>query len=350
MANYESANKPTAQAKLTGRFDEEARKSVNPVTYLAIKSVTKIMLPDHKELRLREDRAIDAFTFSRTQRALSSGRSDSHTGSKGDSLFITPSFNTLSDVWSSSLKQADKSINSLEDELVNEMENSIKNFMEGLEDSAIDFVFNSRSQVNVGNAVEGVFDATDNVYKITEASTLPADPNGATAAQITTTIMEENNLKGTYLIFCDSFAYDKFIAKSNQGSSNNINTSFQDGDKTYIRSIGLDDSTRFGSLIGTYNKGVWVSVPIGAIGHLDWIPKQNRQGITTTEQSYSSVINPVDDLDYALHEYAQRSDESANNGFTQDELRESELSIDSSFVIAPVTTATETVAQAFAFV
>lgn len=350
MANYIPSNKPTAQAKLFGRFNEEARKAVNPVTYLAIKAVTEIMLPSHKELRLREDRAIDSFTFSRTERALDSGRSDSHTGNKGDTLVLTPSFNTLSDPFSISLKQADKNLYSHEDMFVNEVENSFKNFMKGLESAAIDFVFNGRSQINVGNASEGVFDATDNVYKITEANTLPADPNGATAAQITDTIMEENNLRGSYLVFCDSFAYDKFIAKSNQGAGNSTNTSFQDGNKTYIRSIGLDDSNRFGSLVGTYNKGVWISVPVGAIGHLDWIPKQNMQGVTTTEQTYGSMINPIDSLDYATHNYGVRSDQSGSNGYTQDQLEQWEISLDSSFVLAPVTTATESVAQAFAFV
>lgn len=230
--------------------------------------------------------------------------------------------------------------------LTNEFANVVRNFSEGFENAAIDYLFASRSQVNNGNITQGVFDPVDFVYAIDETT------NGQRAVQITQTIMEENNLMGSQIIFCDSTAYDKFRFQAAQGTGNSTNLSFQFDNATFIRSIGLDNATRFGSLAATYNKGVWVSAPVGDFALLDWTPKQNRMGVETKEQKYAMLSNPIDKLNYALHTYEERSNQIGDNGQTQDELQQFEVSIDISFEKAPVETGVigETVFQAFALV
>ena len=354
MPNYDASNLVLAQTRLFEKFATDASKSINPATYLTIKAKSEIMLPSHKAVRAREDRPINSFTFDRSERALSSGRSHNHTGTSGDTLFITPSFNTLSDPFSITLKQPDNNLYSYDEMLANEMEQSIRNFMTGLEDNAKDFIFNNRSNFNAANYPIGTFDSIDFVYTIPESELAPAAPNGTTPAQIIDSIMEENFLTGNQLVFCDSLDYDKFRKISEQVAGNDTNTSFQFGNKTFVRSIDLNGATRFGSLAGTYDKGVFCVVPEGSIAHLDWIPVQNRDGVDTKLQTYSMIENPIDGSDYAFHFYPERIDGTTRNGYTQDEAEQYELSFDSSFQIAPLSSASqaqnETVIQAFAFV
>lgn len=353
MPNYSQSNLVLAQTRLFGKFGKDAQKSINPVTYLAIKNVTEIMVPSHKAVRTREDRPINSFTFDYTQRALGTGRSHNHPGTSGDSLFIQPSFNTLSDPFTLTLKQMDNNIYSYDEVLANELTTSIKNFMTGLDDRAKDFLFANRSGINSTDYPIGTYNATSEVYEITEADIAPTTKSAPTLAQIVDSVMADNFLDGDQMVFCDPIAYDKFNQYYMQGAGNDINMSFQHENKMFIRSIGLNNATRFGS-VGTYNKGVFCVVPVGSIGHLDWIPKQNRQGIDKKLQTYSMIQNPVDNLDYAFHFYPERVDGTSRNGFTQDEAEHYELSIDSSFVLAPLssvsTAAGETVIQAFALV
>ena len=342
MANYTPSNKAKAQAMLFDRFKTEALKFRFPATYLKYLEMTEIMIPSHKVLRSREDRTVEAYTNARTARALNGARSHNHTGDKGDSLVLTPSWAIGQDPFSISLKQGDNNVFTYPEMLLNEFENSFRNHMEGREQEAIDFSFNNRTQVDNTSTTQATWDGTDFVVTIDEAT------NGNRAPQIAKTVMEENNLHGSYTFFCDSQAYDKFAFDSAQGSGNSTNLSFQYDNITFVRSIGLD--TNYGGLAGTYTKGNFIAVPDGTIGYLDWIPKQNREGKVTTEQTYSNIINPIDNLTYALHKYSERSDESASNGETQDELEQFEISNDGAFVSAILTAASETVLKAFALV
>ena len=91
MANYDPSALAKAQGKLTQKFESESLKYRTPSTFLKIRELSEIMLPSHKELRTREDRTVEAYTFARTARTLSTGRSHDHTGTKGDTLVLTPS-------------------------------------------------------------------------------------------------------------------------------------------------------------------------------------------------------------------------------------------------------------------
>lgn len=342
MANYDPSNLALAQARLINKFKTEELKFREPVTFRKFTETPQIMFPDHKVLRTREDRPVTAYTGARSQRALGNGRSHNHVGTKGDSIALTPSWVTYNDVFAISLKQADNNVLTMAEMLDNEFANVVANFAEGLESLAIDYVFDNRSTVNVGNGNQGTFNGLNSVYEITDATF------GEQAVQITQTIMEENDLLGPYIVFCDSLAYDKFRYQANQGTGNSTNLSFQFDNATFVRSIGLDDGTRFGQF--AYTQGVWVAVPMNDIACLDWIPVQNREGKDTKEQIYTTLQNPVDGLTYAMHIYSERSDETATNGYTQDERDEYEISIDIALESAPLSNAGETVLQAFALV
>lgn len=343
MANRTLANLSTAQAKLLGAYQAKELRFRNPVTYLAFILSSNIMFPNYSELRLREDRAIDTNYKVRSSRALGAGgRIHNHTGVKGDTAVLTPSWSTYSDPFKISLKQADNSLYSLDEQLAAELQNITSNFAEGLETIATAYIFAQRSGVNVATA-EGTFDAVDDAFEITEAT------NGNRAIQISKSVMHVNKYSDSNLIaFCDTIAYNKFLFDAAQGASNSTNLSFQFNGVTYIHSVEL--GALGAGLVSAYAKGFWIMAEMGTFGVLPWIPKQNRQGVSTKVNMFDSIINPIDNQLYAVHSYETLATDAAANGSAQDVVTQYEVSIDISLVKAPLTTASETVFQAFALV
>lgn len=341
MPNFTTANLVKAQAIMTQMFNSGELRYRQPASFLQFVQNTDIMIPSHKQLRTREDRTVEANYFARSQRSLQSARAHNHTGARGDSSVLTPSWDVYADTFKMSLKQADNSVYSIEQQLAYEIGQVIANFAEGLETAAVDYLFNNRSQVNTYGS-QGSFNGTQNSFEIAEA-------NEDRGVQIIKSAMDFNKYQGmNYVIFCDTILYDKFEFFANQGTGNSQNLTFQYSNTTFVKSIGLD--AKAAGLASPYTKGLAIAVPAGMIASLDWIPQQNRQGIVTKENVYGSLINPVDGLVYGTHSYEERSNETASNGYSQDVKTEMEVSIDIALEHAPLTTANETPLQAFAIV
>lgn len=343
MANRATANLVKAQAKLLGAFQEKELRYRYPVTYLAFKLSGAIMFPNYDELRKREDRTIETNYKVRSSRSLGTGgRVHNHTGVKGDTALLTPTWQSYGDKFNMSLKQADNSLYSADEQLSQEIQDVVSNFAEGMETIATNYIFSNRSGVNIATA-EGTFDATDDVWKITEST------HGDRAIQITKSVMHANKYNNSNLVvFCDTIAYNKFEKDAAQGVSNATNLSFQFNGVTFVHSVEL--GALGAGLAGAYAKGFWIVAEMGTFGVLPWIPKQNRMGVETKENKYATLMNPIDGFSYAVHSYETRADDSSNGGYTQDVVTQYEISIDQSFNKAPLSTANETVFQAFALV
>ena len=343
MANRTLANLSTAQAKLLGAYQAKELRFRNPVTYLAFILSSNIMFPNYSELRLREDRAINTNYKVRSSRALGTGgRIHNHSGVKGDTAVLTPSWSSYDDKFKISLKQADNSLYSLDEQLASELQEITSNFAEGLETIATAYIFAQRSGVNIATA-EGAFDAVDDAFEITEST------NGDRAIQISKSVMHVNKYSDSNLVaFCDTVAYNKFLFQAAQGASNSTNLSFQFNGVTYIHSVEL--GALGAGLVSAYAKGFWIMAEMGTFGVLPWIPKQNRQGVSTKVNMFDSIINPIDNQIYAVHSYETLATDAAANGSAQDVVTQYEVSIDIALEKAPLTTANETVFQAFALV
>lgn len=340
MANRVTANLVKAQAKLIAAFQSSELRFRFPATYLALHMNSKIMFPDYEELRKREDRTIETNYAIRSKRSLGSARTHNHTGSKGDTATLTPTWATNSDVFNMSLKQADSSLYDAQEQMNLEIQNVISNFMEGYETQATAYLFANRSGVNIGTS-EGTFDATDKVFEIAVA-------NATRSIQITKINVDTNKYPSGATVYCDSISYALFEFQAAQGASNNTNLSFQFNGLTYVHSVEL--GALAAALVSAYSKGFWIVVPTGTVAILPWIPKQNRIGVETKENSYSSLLNPVDGETYAVHSYQTRADDSANNGYTQDVVTQYQISQDLAFAKAPLSTANETPILAFGIV
>jgi len=339
MANYTPSNLVKAQAMLLNAFQTSETRFRKPQTFLEFVKNGQIMFPSYEMLRTREDRTVEAYYKKRTARALGAARTHNHTGTKGDSGILTPSWTTYADKFTMSLKQADNNIFNFQEMFDNEVLNVVANMAEGLETASVNKIFASRSTVNAA-AIEGSFNGVTFAYEISEATV------GTRAIQITTTVMDFLKYSGNATIFCDSIAFNKFRFQAAQGISNATNLSFQFQGVTFVHSPAL---TALASGIG-YTKGYWTAVPEGTIGALPWIPKQNKMGVNTTVNTYGSLLNPVDSLTYGVHSYETRADDTATNGYTQDVTTEFQVSVDVALEVAPLSVAGETTLLAFALI
>lgn len=341
MANYTTANLVKAQLALKGAMAAQDTRFRDPAVWKLFLSNSEQFFPDFRTLKTRDDRALEANYFKRSQRALGAARAAAHTGSRGDSGVLVPSFATKTDKFSMSLKQADISIFSAQEELDNEFMNTIANFMEGLDALASATLTAARTGVNPATA-EGTFDAVNDVFEITETT------NGNRAIQIAKTVMDINKYKGQLTFVCDSIAFNRFQYLAAQGAQNSTNYSFQYVGINFVHDPALTAAALV--IDATYTKGFFEVIPQNTIGALTWIPKQNREGRKTMVSEYSSIANPYDNQQYALHMYEARADDGANNGYTQDVVTQFEVSIDVALAVAPLSTATETPVFAFALV
>lgn len=343
MPNYATANLIKAQVNLAGAIQSSELRYRVPATYLALKAMTPMLIPNYESLRVREDRAIEANFLTRSKRNLGTGgRIHDHIGPRGDSGILTPTWTTYDDRFAMSLKQGDNSSYEKQSLMNNEVNNIVMNFMEGYDQLATSYLFNNRSGVNIAT-YNGTFDATDDVFEITGA-------NENLAIQITEIALDANKYPKGATVFCDSISYGKFLFLRNQGAGNSTNTAYQFemNGLTFVHSIGL--GVLGAGLVSAYSKGFWIVVPNGTVGTMPWIPTQNRVGVSTKENEYSNIINPIDGEVYAVHSYETRFDGTATNGFTQDVNTEYQFSQDLAFMKAPLSTATETTILAFAIV
>jgi len=344
MANYTLANLVKAQIKLQGEFANNDTRYRIPEVFRLFLNGAEQFFPNYKQLKTSDTRVVETNYFLRTAQTLvTTGRAHNHTGSGGDSGTLALTWQTYSTTFSMTLKQADTSIYDWQEEFNNEIRNKVIDFANGLDTVAGTYIFSNRSGASDGAVASKVtFNGTNDVYVVA----------GAVADEIGTLIKlvaDINKYQGQQIdVVCDSLLYSNMLKLSNQGAGNATNTSFQFAGTRFIHDPAM--GARAAALDVTYVEGFAVAVPMGHIACADWIPVQNRNGVETKEQMYGSLSNPVDGLQYAFHTYAERADGTAVNGQKQDELIQSELSIDLSFNHAPSSVADETPLMAFAIV
>jgi hypothetical protein len=343
MANYTLANLVKAQIRVAGEFAANDTRFRTPAVFMYILGSSTRFFPRIGELRTSEKRQTEGNYFKRTAQSLTTtGRSHNHTGGAGDSGIMTLSWTTYSTTFSTSLKQADSSTFSFQEEFNNEIRQKIIDFADGFDGVSSSFLFNNRSGVNTA-AVKGTFNALDDVYRINKAD-FEND-----SIMITKVVMDVNKYqKMPMAIICDSYSYTTFLRQAAQGATNATNQSFQFNGVYFIHDASL--GAKAVALNALYVNGFWMAIPEDHVAVVDWIPKQNRSPLETSVNMYSNLRNPVDGLLYAAHSYETRADGTAVNGEKQDVVTQMELSIDLSFSVAPSSVADETPIMAFGLV
>ena len=347
MANFATANLTKYQAKITQMFQAGELRFRTPAVFNSLRRQTEIMVPSHNEIKNSAKRTTGEVNFfARTSRSLGNGGEIyNHTGAKGDSAILVPSWTAYDDTFYYSLKQANGSVFGLDEMIMSEMTNVFANFAEGFESASATFIHTNRSGVNT-YASQGTFNAANDVFEIS-ANAQNVLSTGYRAVQIIKSAMEVNKWKGYQLIaYCDTVMFDKLQALAAQGAANQNNLTFQFSGVEFIKSVEMD---ALAIALG-YVDGYCVVAPFGTLATLDWIPEQNRMGVTTSVNKYGTIIDPNTGLSLATHSYEARADLDGVNSEKQDVKVENQVFTYLSFNHAPLTTAAETPLQAFAFV
>lgn len=347
MANYATADLIKYQAKIAAQFNAGELRVRTPKVFMSLRQSTEFIVPSHKAIKNAAKRTTGEVNFfARSTRALgAAGEIHNHSGSVGDSNIVVPSWSVLDDKFKYSIKQANGSVYQLDEMLMNEMVNLNNNFSEGLEAAAVNWIHANRSTVNPA-AVEGAFNAVNDAFEITEAFTNIMSA-GYRTAQIIESVMEINKWTGgRYVCYADTIFYNKMQSLVNNGSGNNLNTSFQFGNIEYVRSPEMNAKA---AALG-YTKGYAIVVQERNTAVLDWMPEQNRMGFVGPDNKYSSIIHPTTGLPLAMHEYSARADESGSAGDVQDVSTQVQAFTYLSFLHSPLTVAGETPLYAFAII
>lgn len=342
MANYTLANLVKAQIKLQGEFALNDQRYRVPAVFQLFLNGAEQFFPSYKTLKTSDSRVVETNYFKRTAQALSTaGRSHNHTGVGGDSGVLPLSWVSYTTTFSMTLKQADTSVYSWQEEFNNEIRNKVIDFANGLDTVAGTYLFSNRSGATSGTVNgKATFVAADDVYLI----------GGAFKDEVGTIIKlvaDINKYQGQQVdVVCDSLLYSNILKLANQGAGNATNTSFQFAGTTFVHDPQM--GARASALNAAYVNGFAIAVPRGHIACADWIPSQNRNGLETTVNMYGSLLNPVDGLQYAVHSYEERADGTSVNGQKQDVVTQTQIGIDLSFNHAPSSVTDETPLMAFA--
>lgn len=349
MANATTANLIKYQAKIIGSQNQAEFRVREPELFNYLRKGTEFMIPSHKEIKHSAKRTTGEVNFmARAARSLGNGgETHDHAGTRSDTGIVVPSWTAYDDKFVNYLKQANGSVFGAEDMMMQELINLNNNFSEGLEDAAATHIFTNRTQVNK-SLVDTTWDATDNVYKITEDFT-NIQSTGYRVLQIIQTgmrIAKYSNINFT--VACDSVMWMKLENLMAQGNANAQNTSFQFGRFQFIHSVEMDALAA--SLTVAITKGFAIVIPEGTTAVLDWMPPQNMGGYQSGIQAYSTLRHPSTGLDLAFHEYWERVDGTSVNSQPQDEKNEYQAFSYISFNESPLSTTNETVYYAFGLV
>ncbi|MBS1915667.1 MAG: hypothetical protein JST87_05280 [Bacteroidetes bacterium] len=355
MANYVASNLVAAQAKFIEQFSSpEIRRKQNPALALALKNLSAT-IPGHQELRKREDRTVYAYLFQKISPGAGTARAARPTGTKGTSIQVGLTWQSIVETFTISMKQGDTNIYSYQEMLMNQMMQAALNIHSRLGTIFLNYLYTNRNQLltipYTGATVQGV--TPDNInYNYGVAG---ADSNFF--FQKVKNVMGQLNHRGELDIVADPTAFMKAEVLRAQGTQNATNYTFQfDGSNVYQTTEVFDSNNTLGTAL---------AMPAGTFAALPWIPKQNREGYGDYESytgGYGTFVDPlgmtITELDaqgnrvevpltYAIYAYTQASDDQANNGYYQDQVTTFEVSIDVAPTLAPLSGANESVVNEF---
>jgi len=349
MANFVASNLVAAQAKFTQRFSElELRRKQNPALMLALNNLSAT-IPDHNQLRTREDRAVNAYLFQRRGSSNGTARAARPVGAKGNSVAVGLTWQTVSETFQISMKQGDNNVFSYQEMLMNEMLQAAQNMHDRLGTIFLNYLITNRNQVPVAAPQGASWNNGADIYEVDGA-------DSTFFFQKMSSIMKQHYYRGQLDVVADSLSFQKAQQLRAQGAQNATNYTFQFDELNIVNTTEEIASGYAGSAL---------AMPAGAFAALPWIPKQNRTGYGDYESyngGYGTMQDPLGatitgldangqvasiPLTYAVYAYTQASDDQAANGYSQDQVTTFEISLDIAPTLAPLSTANESVVIEF---
>ncbi len=328
MANYAASVLEEAKLVLAQRYASPEKRLKSAGVLGAFMKNTALAMPNIGDLRTKEERAEKAYFANRSKRSVLTSRTHDHAGTVGDSTEVALAWSTFGDKAQTSLKRSDNNIFSDAQILANELENMFKNIYEGMDASALAHLATNKTGINAATK-GGTFNGLNDAFEIATADINRFLQHGKS-------MLRQNYYSGGADVILDPLLYVEAEFLAQQGAANNTNYGFQFSGLNISESVQLADAN--------YALGAGYFIPEGTIGVVDWIPAQNRSGYGDLESyvgGFSSIVDPISGMTFALHGYQNRANTAASGGDTQDVVMEWEISVDLSFNNTPLSVATE---------
>ena len=350
MANFVASQLVAAQAKFAKNFqDPELRRKQNPALALALKNLSAT-IPSHIELRTREDRAVNAYLLKTRQPGAGTARAARPTGTKGDSMAVGLTWQSVVETFTISMKQAGNNVFSYQEMLANELLQAALNIHSRLGTIFLNYMYAHRNQLLLANPQGAAADGVNFDYQV-------AGADSQFFFQKLRSIMDQHYYRGQLDVIADSLSFMQAQKLRAQGQQNATNLTFQFDNMDVVNTTEQIDSNS--------TNGTALAMPAGTFAALPWIPMENRQGKGDFESyngGYSTMQDPLGltlkDLDangkvvdaplnLAVYAYTVAADDQANNGYYQDQVTTFEISIDMAPTLAPLSGANESVVNEF---
>lgn len=328
MANFSPSNLVAGQAIFNEKF-KSGEWRIPDIAAVKTSQMGEVANPMLRDLRMREDRAVNAYFPIRQSATNGTARAHNHSGARGDSLAESITWTTLSEPFSISLKQADNNAFSFPEMYAASLKNAVFNLLNRIDAYFVTQLIADKTQVNVGGG-NGAFDGvTTNDYQV--AQTIKAN-----YFQNVKAMMEKNLYRGGLIGIVDSPGYVLAQDKAAQGDNNGVNTAFQ-----FMGFDAIVPTTRALLDVPTTYTESGLFFESGLVASLPWIPKQNRKALNPSmamsyNGDYGQLSIPELGVDFAIHSYAERANNAAVNGQTQDLTINVEVSVDWGYVSAPL--------------
>jgi len=335
MANYTASALLAAQTRYTAKMNEpELRRKQNPALMLAIGNQTGLITDDIQALKKKDTRPVKVYIKTPRAAAATTVKSHNHQGGKADSKEYTLAFIQIVEPFSILRKQGQSNIIPYSEQLEHEIRESAKNIHDRAGTLAQTFLQANRTQVNIGAATGGA-GTWENVNKVLEVAAGDKDR----FFQMAGSFMRKRNYRGALDMLADQPAFRSAEYLRNQGNANATNLSWQLGQNTIVETTEDIDAN--------YTKGAILAMPKGAFGAFTWNDPENLKGSGDYDE-YNGGYGVLDDplgsgLKFDFHAYSERVNGSANGGGVQDVILEAELTLTISWILAPLSTANDSV-------
>jgi len=333
MANYSDSVWNAAQYKLSEMMNKPEFKSKPSAALSVFMKNTNFLIPASERERMWNQKpsdttAVTLKTLNKQATTTASVRAAAHTGSINDSSTATASYTTYAAKFKYSIKQADRNVFGLGEEIAAQIRSAAIAINSNIETALISSLDTNRSQVVVSLTPQSVtWDATNYWAGV-------ANSEDDFYFQRIQAFMVEQYYNGNFDVINNIGASIRMQQIAQQGQGNQTNLGWQ------IPGINAVTSTGFANETG-YDYMSYILAE-GTIGILPWIPELNRQGFGNTFQnggSYSTMADPLGSgLTYAVHQYATGADNGSAAGESQDVDVQVELSVDLAPVYAPMST------------
>lgn len=306
---------------------QENRTFEDMVSKVGIENWKRGVVDYRMENKTKEGQAVETSFLHKGQNT-SQARQIDHTGPLGDSSRIAMAFTQFTRTASVEWTEGQSNDFNYQRVFENQLYGIIKDLTEEARQKTITDLLAGRSQVNVGMAKFGAFNATTDFFEI-----LAADLERA--FDYMKAMMGNNAYNGPFDLIMDSPLTSLWMELYNQGVNNAKNTLYQFNQLNPLKTEG--------AILGTYSyEGLIMDKESFAV--TEWLPQQyqKREGDSLDNNIgiFEKIANPlVPGSELGIHIYRKQADTSATGGDVEDIVTEMQVTMYRHTAVAPLSEA-----------